>query len=217
MADTPESNDPMALLHQTMADALARVDAEKEKLVEEQSKLSKLQEEARDELKRIEREAHEISTAYMDQNRKKIKDEIREEILLDTTKKLIMAGIPSFNVKSILGITAKVLADAWDVLGFDKLSENHVGHVAYEQEGRAGKVIFYREDIMLRFYFEFGGNNTIAIIFIPEEKDWEAQTKLPLADRMPILEFVAKRCVRDQAPHGRYEIQADSILIIDKG
>ncbi len=66
---------------------------------------------------------------------------------------------------------------------------------------------------MLRFHYEFGGGLTLAFIEIPTEEEWTKVTGLPLEDRMPILDFIGKRVIRDQAAGYHYIVEKNIIKI----
>jgi hypothetical protein len=195
-----------------MEDALAHLDkiAEDVRLAQEQAIDDQIA--AKEELKRIEREAQRISEAYAEQHRKVIEERIRNEILLGITKNMILAGRSTTEIYQWIGTPQKIMADAWMDLGFEPFGK-HIAHVGYDQKGREGDVIFYRDDIVIRFPFEFGGGLTLAIVYVPTEETWTSKTSLPLEDRMPILEFTAKRIIRDQAQGYRYVIEPDCIRI----
>ncbi len=84
----------------------------------------------------------------------------------------------------------------------------------YETEGRGGTIIFRHGPDTIRFYWEFGGGNAIALIFVPTEDQWEAHTGLPLSERQPILDFVGARTVADKASGCRYELNGNCLEIL---
>jgi len=213
MAEAPDYTQVGDVFRKTMEEALANIDRVNADLRKEQEKAIDLQIAAKDEYNRIIREADKISEIRIEEQRKANLEQIRSEVWNEAIQKLIAAEIPSDMLKQIFKLPAQVIADAWYKLGFDKMDENHVGNVSYENQGRSGYVIFYRNDMTARFYFEFGGGDTVAIISIPATDKWEAATKMPLTDRMPVLEFIANRVVRDQAPGGKYIIGETDILI----
>jgi hypothetical protein len=89
-----------------------------------------------------------------------------------------------------------------------------MANVYYDNKGRAGDVYFNWDGIVLKFPFEFGGGNTLAMIDVPEPDHWVAKTGIPLDQRNEVLEFIAKRVIRDQAPNHLYEITDDYINIL---
>lgn len=167
---------------------------------------------AQHELQRIEREAEQISKDYVDKHRKEIESGIRDQVLFEITKNMIRDGRLAKEIYAWLKIPQQMLADAWMELGFEPLN-GHVVNVGYDDQGRTGYVIFYREDKVLRFEYEFGGGETLAIVYIPTEENWTSVTGLPLEDRMPVLEFTSQRIIRDQAQGYQYIIYPDTILI----
>lgn len=213
MPESPDYSGATDVFRKSMEEALAHIDVVNANLQKEQEKAIDMQIAAQDELNRILNEADKTAEARIEERRKANLEQIRNEVWAETVEKLIVEEIPSDMLKRILEIPAKILADVWFKLGFDKLDENHVGNVGYVNEGRTGYVIFYRNDLTARFYFEFGGENTVAIITIPPPDRWQAETKIPLADRQTVLEFIAKRVIRDQAPGCKYFIGETDILI----
>jgi hypothetical protein len=213
MPDTPDFNQAGEVFRKSMEEALAHIDIVNDNLKKEQEKAIDMQIAARDELSRIQKEAHQISEAYMEKHRKEYLEQLRYDVLLDVTRKLILEEVPSDKLKKALELPPKVLAAAWDYIGFDKLDDTHVAHVAYDNQGRSGTVIFYRNDLVLHFPFEFGGGETLAVVTVPSAEGWEEETNLPLTDRQPTLEFVAKRVIRDQASNCTYLIGPEEIVI----
>ena len=213
MAEQPDYTEAGEIYRKSMEDAMANIDKVNADLQKEQEKAIDLQRDAREEIKRIEREAHQISEAYIEKHRKEYLAQIRSEVLEDVVRKLILNEVPSDKLKTWLELSPKMLADVWFYLGFEALDDAHIAHVAYDGQGRSGHVVFYRNDMTMHFPYEFGGGDALAIIDIPKVENWKKTTGLPLSDRDTILEFVAKRVVRDQAPKGRYLIHPDHIVI----
>ncbi len=205
--------DPAEVFRKSMEDALANLDKVTEEVRQAKEKAIDEQIAAREEKTKIEREAHQISEAYIDKHRKEYDARIRDETLFKVAKTLILDGRTSVEVFKWLGISEKMMTDVWFELGFSKLGD-HVAHVGYEGNVRSGYVIFYRDDSMLKFPYEMGAGTTLSIIDVPAEENWTSSTKLPLEDRLPILQFIGERVVRDQATGYHYIIHKDSINII---
>ena len=214
MAENPDYTQAGEVFRKSMEEALAHLDVVRADLKVEHDKAIDMQKAAQDEYNRILWEADKTAERQIEMRRKENLEHIRNEVWADTLEKLIAAEIPSDMLKKILQVPAKLLADVWFKLGFDKLDENHVGNVGYQNEGRSGYVIFYRNDLTVRFYYEFGGGDAVAIITVPSPDRWEAETKILLTDRMPVLEFIANRVIRDQAPNCKYFIGETDIIIM---
>jgi hypothetical protein len=213
MAKQPDYTQAGEIYRKSMEEALANIDKVNEDLKQEQEKAIDLQIEAKEEFKRIQREAHQISEAYIEKHRKEYLEQIRNEVLLDVVRKLIVNEVPSDKLKTWLELSPKLITDAWFYIGFEALDERYVAHVGYDSQGRSGDVIFYRNDRTLHFPFEFGGGETLASVEIPTMENWEKETGLSQSDRNTILEFVAKRVIRDQASKCTYVIHPDRIQI----
>lgn len=83
--------------------------------------------------------------------------------------------------------------------------------VEYEGNLRAGSIIYIEGDKRVKFDTEMGGGNCLFFVFIPASEQWEKATKLPLSERVNILEFIAISANRDQASSCYYEITEDYI------
>lgn len=212
MAEPIDYTEAGKIFEQSMKDALAHIDKLSAELIVQQGKAIDDQNAAKDELANIQRDAQKISKAAIEEHRQEYDENVRQNLLLNLTKKLILAGRSVEEIFTWLEVKEDVILRAWDHLGFTKLGE-HVAHVGYDDMGRAGDVIFYRDDTILRFPYEFGGGLTLANVDVPSEEQWTTHTKLPLDDRMPILEFIAKRILRDQAEGYKYKIEKDQINI----
>lgn len=96
--------------------------------------------------------------------------------------------------------TAGVLADA---------------RLSYASQGRGGQVVFTNRTTRFELYYEFGGGNCLALIYVPTEKEWQRATGMPVAERQRVLTFIARQVIADQTSFGRsrYEISDDCITI----
>lgn len=128
------------------------------------------------------------------------------------TKKLLRAARSTAEIKRWLDVPPEMISDALFYLGFEML-KGKPANVTYEQQGRTGYVYFNWDGIVLRFYYEFGGGDTLAIIDIPPADKWVEQTGIALDDRDVIVDFVAHRILRDQAPNYKFEIKEDYIRV----
>ncbi len=209
-ADPVYSGDPF---RKSMEEALRHLDLLKDTLIAQQKKAIDQEIAAKEELKRIEHDADRISRDFIEENRKVYLEQVRNEVLQEVLRKLILAGIPSNQLKICLDLSPEALAKVWHYLNFEILDDLHVGHVAYSGTNKAGEVIFYRNDCMVRFPYELGQDNIVAVVDIPSEEAWETATGLANADRQVTLEFIANRMVKDQAPDGQFMIYPNRIEI----
>ncbi len=83
--------------------------------------------------------------------------------------------------------------------------------LSYSGNFRGGTITYSDGEYTIDFYHEMGGGNCKMYIDIPTEDQWEIKTHVPLSERKEILEFVAERVQRDQAPSWKYEIRSDII------
>ena len=214
MSDTPQDAQGANLFQQTMQEALANLDKIKEELRAEQDKAIDMQLAAQAELKQIKRDAEKLATdAYLEKMNEHIRD-LRLDIYKDMLQKLILGRVPSDKLQLILEPPPDLLAKVWFDIGFAKINDMHIGHVGYKSQGRAGTVIFYRNDLTASFYYEFGGGDAVAIITIPTVEHWAAQTGIPMEERDETLKFIAERVLHDQVPGGKYFIGPSDIVFM---
>ncbi|SDF35553.1 hypothetical protein SAMN04487996_11093 [Dyadobacter soli] len=104
-----------------------------------------------------------------------------------------------------------------DYTGIEKLKKQlmsrFIPKLEYTQDGRGGSIYYKEGEISIQFGWEFGGGNTVVIIFIPETKYWEAQTGTPLSRRDEILDFLCQQVIRDQA-RGCHPVMYDDAISI---
>ena len=212
MTDPQDFDEQAEIFQQSMKEALAHVEsiAEEARRAHEQAIDNQIA--AQDELQRIKNEAEAIAQTYVDEHRTRLEEDIRNKELLRITKKMILDGHLAPDIYRWLEIPQKMMANAWFELGYEALGE-HVANVRYHDEGRAGDVIFYRDDVVLRFPYEFGSSPVLAVIDVPSEEAWVEKTGLAITDRMPVLEFTAERVLRDQAEGYHYIIDKTTITI----
>jgi hypothetical protein len=199
-----------------MKAALAELDRVRGELEAERQVLADMQEAARDELARILHESEALANKHFDEHTQQLIASLKHDLHVDMLKKLITWGIPTFWIQDALKIDPAVLTDIWMDLGFEKLGD-HAANVGFDLPGRDGHVIFYREDLVLRWpcTWSFGdADDVIAVIRIPSAEHWEAEARMLSSDRDEVLAFVAKRVVRDRAPGCTFRINDNEILIV---
>lgn len=86
-------------------------------------------------------------------------------------------------------------------------------HVTYQSEGPGGYVVLHWAGRDLSFWYEFAGGSVVATVHIGNPSEWEHQTGTAPELRDPVVEFVAKCVIRDQAPGSRYRLENGFIVI----
>jgi hypothetical protein len=209
---SPPEENASAIFEQSMKAALAHIDKVNEDLNAAIEKAVDREIEAREELARIQREAEAISAVAIEKHRKEYEARVRRDIVRDVAEKLIQAAHPSEYVKRWLDIDQESINYIWKYLGFEMI-DGKGANVSYQAEGRGGYVFFNWDGAVIKMYYEFGGGNTLATIDIPTEKNWEKETGFPSDKRNEILEFIAKRIIKDQANGHQYKIHDAYIQI----
>jgi hypothetical protein len=88
--------------------------------------------------------------------------------------------------------------------------------LAYINQERRGFVVYKDGQSDVKLFFEYGGGNFVAIIYVPTVDEWINKTNRPTADRQAILTFVAEPSIKDQAPKSYYELSDTCIEIFTK-
>lgn len=70
--------------------------------------------------------------------------------------------------------------------------------ISYTEEGRSGQIHYHTAETRFSMYYELGGGETVAGIFIPDEESWEKTTSLPLSRRNEILKSIGHQVVIDK-------------------
>jgi hypothetical protein len=83
----------------------------------------------------------------------------------------------------------------------------------YINEGRGGYVVYKDNENELKLFFEYGGGNCVAIIYVPTIKEWVNRTRINIEERERVLRFIAEQSIKDQAPNCNYEAYDDCIKI----
>jgi len=67
------------------------------------------------------------------------------------------------------------------------------------KKGGAKEVQIVENGQTLKVYWEFGGGDTIAILYPPNEEKWDTQVPWAQGRRRDVLEFVAKQVAQQKA------------------
>lgn len=86
----------------------------------------------------------------------------------------------------------------------------------YINQGRGGYVVYKDGQGDIKLFFEYGGGNCVAIIYVPTINEWTKKTNRPVTERQAILTFVAGQSIKDQAPNSYYELSDTCIEIFTK-
>lgn len=214
MSELHDHQEEASIFEQAMKQALSHLDKVRDELRAEQEKVIDLEMAAKDELSRIKREAEALAGQHFDQKLQQYIADLKHDLHKQIITKLILAEIPSIRIQKALELKPGFLVDVWMDIGFDKINERHIGHVGFDSRERSGDVILYLNHLTTRFPFEFGRGDAVAVITIPEQEHWLAQTGIPLEDREDVLRFVAERILRDRAFGCKYFIGPADIIIM---
>jgi len=93
------------------------------------------------------------------------------------------------------------------------------GKINIIQKGPSGTVQYiegFLKKNVCEFYFEFGGGDTVAIIWIPAENEWDAKYPWAGGRRKEIITFVAEEVRRKQSPKSTIVWEDKSFRVVQK-
>lgn len=212
MPEQPEYAEGSEVFQRSMREALEHLDKLSAEVAKAKEDAIDQEIAAKEELRKIQRDAEKLSEQFIEQHRKDYDQRVKNDTMMIVIEKLIRAGRTSAEIKAWLDVTDEMIAHTHIYLGFELL-DGRPATVMYELQGRAGNVYFNWDGYIIVFPYEFAGGNTLATIDIPAPEQWESKTGLKPDQRNLVLEFIAKRIIRDQAPSRKFEIQYDQIRI----
>jgi hypothetical protein len=87
-------------------------------------------------------------------------------------------------------------------------------NVVFSRDGRNGMVTYAEGTNAIRFEWELGGGDTVAIIRGPSRQEWELQLPWATNRRREIISRVAEEAIRLRAPHSHAEFTDDGTTIV---
>jgi hypothetical protein len=90
------------------------------------------------------------------------------------------------------------------------------GRVSFSNTGRSGLVTYNSGTSSFDLYFEFGGNDVLAVINVPGPDEWLAQTGLAPGERARVLHEIGMEAVKTQTQNGRYVLEGNSIVVYSR-
>lgn len=89
------------------------------------------------------------------------------------------------------------------------------GKVSVEKRGRSGHVLVEVDDRTLRFYWEYGGGNCIAMVAVPDPAEWSALHPHRDFERRAFLAGLAVEMARQECPHATIEIASEAVYFLE--
>ena len=119
-------------------------------------------------------------------------------------------------VTSVLRITGSSVA--WLILfslGTMEMSSSEQWSVKIVESGRSGSIEYRDPAGRMSFYWEFGGGDTVAIIWVGYMAPWSSKYPWAIEYRQTILERVAHEVIRQKAATCRSDIDEEDGYIYD--
>lgn len=86
-------------------------------------------------------------------------------------------------------------------------------------QGRSGRVQYIEGSLFKKntcdFYWEFGGGDTVAIIWFPkEDAEWDKKYPWAAGRRMQIVREMAEQVRKQQAPSSTLKWEDDAVVLV---
>jgi len=91
-------------------------------------------------------------------------------------------------------------------LGTMEMSGSEQWNIKIVESGRSGSIEYRDSAGQMSFYWEFGGGDTVAIIWGGDLASWKSRYPWAIDQRRTILERVAREVINQKAPRCRSEI-----------
>lgn len=89
-----------------------------------------------------------------------------------------------------------------------------MGTVSFTQQGPSGQVVYTSAEGRFSLYWEYGGGDVLVTVYVPKEEDWEAQTKMPVAKRLDILNYIGCEAIRqNNGGKGSFEVNGQWLVV----
>lgn len=151
----------------------------------------------------LKKEGEKLTQQYFEEYQDQIREAIRLETLRNLTKRHIEAGKKLEDISCWLDVTLEFIQAINVTLSnvghsANKTSLPAVGKLRYENNGSGGSIYFQNERTSFSMWWEFAGEDAVAIVAIPSVQQWQQQTHLPLSERDSVLNFIGEQVVKDQ-------------------
>ncbi len=171
---------------------------------------------ARETRKVAEIEGDKMADAYFEGRQKQFKEAARTELLRDLVRLHLESGKLSLDIANWLDVPLEFVDNIRKVIERVSTYNKHTSKrtylegnptLRYTDQGRGGTIYFESRETKFDMWWEFAGGNALVILEIPTPEFWEARTKIPLALRDKVLDFIGEHIVRDKiSDEGSYVI-----------
>ena len=168
---------------------------------------------AKERLEKVKADSKIQSEAFRLKAIEKLKKDIYQQELKDVAAQLLEKGMGVVDVTALLDLPGKTVEEIAETLRIQTIIGSLTMRITYEDQGRGGYINVHFGETTNRWWWEFGGGTTLAIIDIPTAANWEAETKIPVERRTHLLELIAQQVIRDKAEGYRYRIDDNAIVI----
>ena len=210
-----------SMMEMAMKDALKGVDKANAALAKERKVLEKELDAAKDLHQNAEKEGDKMAEAYFEGRQKQFAEAAQTELLRNLTRMHLEVGKTPRDIAVWLDVPLDFVENIRQLL--QRLAQYNEGNpqrqrmegnpqLRYVDMGRGGTIYFESRLARFDLWWEFAGGEALVIVDIPTPEQWEARTKLPLAQRESTLTFIGEQIVEDKISGGGSFIIGHNVL-----
>lgn len=154
-----------------------------------------------------EKDSEKMAREYFEGRQKQFMETARTELLRRLVRTHLEAGKTPRDIANWLDVPMNFIENIRQLL--ERL-EQYAGEkrprtqldsqpkLRYQDMGRGGTIWFESVDSQFDMWWEFAGGDALVIVDVPSAEQWETRTKLPLAEREKVLQFVGEQIIVDK-------------------
>jgi hypothetical protein len=150
-------------------------------------------------------EAESLVAAYYQDRQREFSEAARTALLRQLVRHHLENGETAEDITKWLQVPMDVIQQLKDYLqrlsAFNASREPNLPgnpRLHYKDEGRSGTITFINDQTQFEMWWEYGGDDALVIVSIPDENRWTATTGLGLEEREPVLHFIGQQVVKDR-------------------
>jgi hypothetical protein len=174
---------------------------------------------AKEKVKQAEQESEKKAQQYFEGRQDQFREAARLELLRNLTRKHLETGKSVEDISLWLRVPVEFVQHIDEVLkrvskirNQENLPTKGNPRLRYENKGPGGTIYFENGQTSFSMWWEFAGDDAVAIVAIPTVEQWQQLTDLPLEERTSVLNFIGEQVVRDQLSGNGSFVIGESVI-----
>ncbi len=211
-----------AMMEKAVKHSVSELDHTNIKLQKEQKRVEKEFDKAKALITKAEREGEKMAQEAFDRHSRQYREEAQISLLRDLARWHIEVGKTTRDIAVWLDVPQKFVEDIRRIVKSvakyrspERKALEGNPKISLSNQGRGGMVHFESRETEFDLWWEFG-YMAFVIVEVPTPEEWLLRTKLPLARREEILQFIGEEIVLKEASADGYFIVGENVLTIYK-